>query len=415
MPDRHVLFYDVRSNPLEFLPACYAARRLGLGILLITNRKRLSLPKDLVSEVRVLDTADIDASVAAGVELARTCRVAGVTTWSDKDVITAAMLTERLGLPGPSVEAARTARNKYRMRAALAASPELIPRYAEVTSLEGLLAAAEDIGYPAVLKPTSGGGSAGIFEIHSPDDLRPAFDTLAALAQPSVHQLFLAGPGQLIYEEFLTGSEHSVEGIVSGEGVSIAGITDKTTLPPHHTEIRHRFPSALPERDQAAVRALTDTVVSAFGLRDCAFHLECKVEHGRARLIECAARIGGDFIASHLVPLATGQDLYAEVIRTATGEAPRLGDGDLGLRAGVVRVVPEREGVLAGFPGLLDTLSLPGVEHVCFDRTVGDRVLLPPNDYVGHIVSSVIARTATDGELGALLDQIDALMRPAMR
>lgn len=414
MPARHVLFYDLRSTPLEFLPACYAARRLGLRILLITNRKQPSLPPGLVEQVRVLDTADLEASVAAGVELAREYEIAGVTTWSDKDVITAAMLTERLGLPGPSVDAARIARTKHRMREALAGHPDLVPRHALVTSLPELLAAAEDIGFPAVLKPTSGGGSAGIFEIRAPDDLEPAYRALSVLAQPTVHQLFLAGPGQLVYEEFLTGSEHSVEGVVHDGRAVIAGITDKTTLPPFHTEIRHLFPSMLPAADQAAVRALTQTVVAEFGLQDCAFHLECKVAGGRARLIECAARIGGDFIASHLVPLATGQDFYTEVIRTATGEAPRLGATDLGLCAGVVRVVPEREGTIQSFPGLIDTLALPGVEHVCFERAVGDRVSLPPHDYVGHVVGSVIARTARHDELLGLLDQADALMRPAM-
>jgi formate-dependent phosphoribosylglycinamide formyltransferase (GAR transformylase) len=78
-----------------------------------------------------------------------------------------------------------------------------------VRSEEDAWAAATEIGFPLVLKPTAGAGSRSTFELHGPDDLRSAL----ARTRPHAHDEYIA-------EEFLSGREYSFETIcIRGEPV----------------------------------------------------------------------------------------------------------------------------------------------------------------------------------------------------
>lgn len=80
-------------------------------------------------------------------------------------------------------------------------------------------------------------------------------------------------PGQFVYEEFLDGSEHSVEGFLQRGRMRIAAITDKTTDGNSFLEIQHTQPTRLPAAGVAAIERLTALVVQTYGLDECTFHL----------------------------------------------------------------------------------------------------------------------------------------------
>jgi biotin carboxylase len=298
------------------------------------------------------------------------------------------------------------------MREALAGQPDTIPRYARITGWEELEKAAAEIGYPAVLKPTSASGSKGIFILHREAELRGAFDELMRYTRPEVDQVFTGNPNELIFEEFLAGSEHSVEGLVYQGEVVIAGVTDKETSEPFRLEVGHAFPSALePDRYQAVLR-LTRTVATAIGLDNCAFHLECMVgPDGTAKLVEVAARPGGDYISSHLVGLATGASFCENVLRVATGTPPRLGTST-GLHAGLRKVMAGGAGVFQGLDGLYPVLQHPGVKVAIAERPIGARVALPPADYGSSTLAAVIAVADSDAALRDTLRRVAEDVRP---
>lgn len=392
MSSEHVVIYlNLRRTHLEHGAAIEAAHRLGYGVALIADTVPAGLPEHIMCTVHQVDTYDpaaVDGAVDAIVDR---FTVRGVLTWSDRDVETVSRIARRLGLPAPSSGAARIARNKYLMREALAGHPECIPRYAKITTWDELTKAAANIGYPAVLKPISASGSKGIFVLPGEDALRRAFDELIRYTTPQVDPVFRDNPNELILEEFLVGTEHSVEGLVSGGVISIAGVTDKETTEPFRLELAHTFPSSLPAARLTAVHELTGTVLSAIGLDHCAFHLECMVDpQGRARLVEVAARVGGDFITSHLVGLATGTPFYENVIRVGTGYPPHLG-ALRPLFAGVRKVMADRPGVFEGIDGVYDALAVTGVRHIVAERAPGARVALPPADYLSSTLGAVLA------------------------
>lgn len=403
-----VLFLNTRRTALEYGPAFDAADGLGLDVVLITDTPAAGARGERSREVHVVDTYDVDAVLAVARDVAARHHVVGVTTWSDRDVVTVAVVAAALGLPGPSVDAARRARNKGAMRRALAHRPDLIPEFRVVTTAAELDAAEAEIGFPAVLKPTTGSGSKGIFLLDEPSDVAEAWQFLSAYTTSGADRVFAQAPGELVYERRLQGTEHSVEGYVSQGVVHVAGITDKSTTPDYRLEIAHEFPTALPAQDAAAVVRLTREVVAELGLDACAFHLECFVEpDGRARLVEVAARIGGDYITACLVPAATGRDFYADVLRVVTGQEPEPGPADVARVAQVRKVLATSEGVLTGIDGWSRLTDAPSVTAACRERAAGDAVRLPPADVMSCVVGTVIGARPL-GEREALRADLDA-------
>ena len=112
--------------------------------------------------------------------------------------ILAARLREALGVPGMSVDAVRGFRDKPLMRARVEAAGLRVPRSARVRTHAEARAAAEAIGYPLVLKPVAGAGSADTWRVADPDELEVALQATQHVEEASL-------------EEFITGEELTYE------------------------------------------------------------------------------------------------------------------------------------------------------------------------------------------------------------
>ncbi|MFD5468098.1 ATP-grasp domain-containing protein [Kitasatospora sp. NPDC127059] len=403
---RHVLFVNLRRIQREGLESLLAARRLGYGVVLL-GRSVPEFAKPLVDEFRQVDTYDREASLAAARELAKSYDLAGVANFTEVDVQLVSAIAADLGLRGMSETAALRARNKYAMKEALRHLGGVLPRFARVTGLDELRTALDEVGLPAVVKPTGASGSKGIFELREPADLEPAMARLAGIARPDFDPVFRQFGAEFIVEEYLEGDELSVEGFVSDGEVHVVTITDKVTSVPYHLELSHQVPSALPADAWAEITATTKDIVAGLGFDHCAFHLEAKWGERGLRFIEIAARPAGDYIGSHLVPLATGVDYFENVIRVATGDPLRL-EHDRRMNAGLRFVLAERAGRFEEVGGLQGLCEQAGFDHVFYEVPAGTEVALPPENFGQQRVAAVIARHVDRAGLEALLDRVPA-------
>ena len=152
-------------------------------------------------------------------------------------------------------------------------------------------------------------GSRGVNKINSFSDFENAFEV--AVQYSSVKKA--------IVEEFIEGDEVSVEGLSIDNQHSFLTITDKvTTGAPHFVELSHHQPSQLSPTVQAEIIKTAKASLDALNINNGASHTELKIdENGNVYVIEVGARMGGDFIGSHLVELSTGYDYMKAVINIA--------------------------------------------------------------------------------------------------
>jgi hypothetical protein len=115
-------------------------------------------------------------------------------------MVLAAQLREALGVPGLSTVQTLPFRDKERMKQVLDAAGVRTPRHFPATSVQQCWEAAERIGFPIILKPIAGAGSADTYRVNEPDELRDVLPRLRHVPMVSV-------------EEFVEGEEFTFDTI----------------------------------------------------------------------------------------------------------------------------------------------------------------------------------------------------------
>ena len=115
-------------------------------------------------------------------------------------VLTAAKLRERVGLPGMSYDTVLGFRDKKLMKDRVAAAGIRVPKSARITKASEARAAAEKIGYPMIIKPIAGAGSADTYRVNDAKELETALSKMRHVPEASC-------------EEFITGEEFTFDTI----------------------------------------------------------------------------------------------------------------------------------------------------------------------------------------------------------
>lgn len=278
---------------------------------------------------RVAGSRHIDDLVKQAAEWHAEQHFDGVITFAENSVVGVAAVAEALGLPSIGVPAAVCSRNKYLMRQAYQRAGLPVPRFRLVTELPQALAAAGEIGYPVIIKPTMGGGSYFVFRIDSPAEMVEKFDS----AHEGGRKLFWAateadgidlGPQGMLVESFLDGREYLMEALAWDDEVYLGSVVDRITREGGtYDDDVHHAPTSLSPADLAEVHRVVRAAAHAQGLRRSAMHAEVRFHEGRPHLLEIAARLGGgglDLIAR----LTADYDPVAAVVDVGRGVQPRV-------------------------------------------------------------------------------------------
>src|SRR5258708_37309633 len=102
-------------------PYIGAARRLGARVHVVEAPSRAPAIADQVDGVTIC-SGESDEAWAEAAAVAMACRPSGVLAFSEPHVLGAALVQDEYGLPGPSLRAAVTSRNKALQRGRVAAA-----------------------------------------------------------------------------------------------------------------------------------------------------------------------------------------------------------------------------------------------------------------------------------------------------
>lgn len=307
-----------------------------------------------------------------------------ITSTSDGPVRTAAYVNEKLGKqPDLAYEDSLCATIKSYMRDRLKEHQVPIPAYYAVKDFEEFMAAVEALSGACIVKPADNAGSRGVVLLDgtkqlSEDELKNTYEYSKGNSRN----------GTVMVEEFMTGAEVSVEAMTVNEETTIITITDKyITPPPYFVEIAHCEPSRLPEEVQEQIRSVTLQAVKAIGLKNGPSHTEIKVTPDGPKIVELAARLGGDFITSRLVPLSTGVDMVGASVLLATGAKVDL--EPKWQKGSAIHFIRGMEGRIKSITGVGAVSGMEGVEEVSVYKQTGDEVhgTKSSNDRLGHIIT----------------------------
>ncbi len=300
---RSILILGASRYQLEVIGA---ARTLGLRVVTVDNVP--SNPGHALADRAYFVDTTAETEVLGVAENEHVSAVIAACT--DVAVPTAALVAERLGLPGIPVNAARVLTSKLEFRCFQRKSALATMEFAEATEPLGQDARTLLEAGACVVKPDRSSGSKGIFIVNS---VREFAECVGEAKRYSLN-------GKAIVERFLWGSQGTCEGLAFGGAVRFACFTDRATVPPPHTATAAHFvPSNFSVAQKRGVLDSIEAVFALTGIRNTPFDCDFVVHEGRPYVIELTPRLGGNSL-SKLIRAAYGLDMAACGVGLACGE-----------------------------------------------------------------------------------------------
>ncbi len=232
-------------------------------------------------------------------------------------MILAARLREALGLRGMTVAETVPFRDKEAMKQVLDRAGIRTPRHRRATSESECRAAAEALGYPLIIKPIAGAGSADTYRLDGPADLEKTLPLVRHVADVSV-------------EEFIEGEEYTYDTICAGGRILYDNISWYRPRPliARSNEWVSSQTLALRDIDHPDLRGgreMGHQVLKALGFRTGFTHMEWfRKPDGEAVFGEIGARVAGAR-TTEIMNYACDIDVYtgwAEAVTRGTISQP---------------------------------------------------------------------------------------------
>jgi len=351
------------------MPAYYFARNnLGLGIIAFDYNP--DAPGMKYADLAVpVSTKDVDQAVSAAKELAKQHEIRGVFTCGADVEITVAAIAQALSLHGIPLDVAHRCNDKLLMHRYLdSVGFKDKARYGVVSSREELFAAAEEIGFPCVVKPLDNCASRGVQRVDSSIILAEAYDLAVSFNG--------SRDGMILIEECLQGTKHTVEMVVWQGQWHLLSIIDTHYISPRwpcETGL-NTTQQSLPMQDKmfAFASNLARLMDIDFGAHKVDINIAAD---GSIQLIELTARLSGGFHCQYASPLAFGSNDILAALKLAVGQPLDLADIQHRYEKGAaVRAVFPEPGQVVAIEGVEQAKSSPGVEQVFVWCKIGDRL-----------------------------------------
>jgi hypothetical protein len=266
------------------------------------------------------ETIDAEEMSAAARKLAARGRVHGVLSWHEAHILQSAKVAATLGLPGGDPDMVMRCRDKHLTRESLDAAGVPQPRSILVADIGEALDAAEQIGYPVVLKPRALAASLGVVRVDTPEELSAQFAFARDTTVPGAWEYDLV----VLVEECVTGPEISVDAAVHrGQVFPMCVARKEVGYPPYFEEVGHVVDAADPLLAEPEILQILQSTHTALGFDDGMTHTELKLTPAGPKIVEVNARLGGDMIP-YLGLRASGIDPGLVAAAVACGQQPRV-------------------------------------------------------------------------------------------
>lgn len=371
-----------------------AAQRLGLHpITLSADPSQYGYLSAEGTEVRRVDTGNLEALVCECSELRKSYDIVGITGFAGCDesvYLIMSKLCRHFALPGPNPTAIEGCYDKYVQRQLLAQAHVPVPAYHVATNATDVDNAAEKIGLPVIIKPVVGSGSSGVRLCRDAGELAQHANYLL-----SGKHIWRSSP-KILIEEFADGPHYSVD--TMGREVIAIGAAE-FGRPPHFVLRESIFPALLTDEQHKAMVDVSLSCLHALNLAWGPANIELRWTSRGPVVIEINPRLPG-CCTPQLIQLSCGVDLVSEHIKLVVNEELDVRNKHSHIAAARF-LVPELDGVLDWIGGDSQAASETGVAEVQL-YTKPQTAIVRKGDYldsIGHVIAACPSRIQTEAIL----------------
>lgn len=295
---------------------------------------------------------------------------------------------------GPSPQAIRSVGDKASAKAIAKLSGVPVVEGSEgiIESVEDGIRIAQKIGYPVMLKATSGGGGRGISIIRSTDEFKAIFEKTSMEAESSF------GDKNLYMERYIESPRHVEVQIMGDKFGNVVHLGERDcSLQRRNQKLVEESPSPImterlrTKMGQAAIKMAKAVKYSSAGT------IEFLVDQaGNFYFIEMNTRIQVEHPVTEAV---TGFDLVKEQIRIALDKPLSFKQTDVEIKGHAIECRINAEDPSHGFrptPGTIAQLVVPGGIGVRLDTHIYPNYVIPP--YYDSLLAKLIVYAPTRKE-----------------
>jgi acetyl-CoA carboxylase biotin carboxylase subunit len=291
---------------------------------------------------------------------------------------------------GPSAEVMERMGDKARAKDEMrAAGVPLVPGTNGAATLETARAAAEELGFPVLLKAAAGGGGRGMRTVHDVTDLAELYDRASSEAQAAF------GDGTLYVEKVITPARHvEIQVLCDNHGNVLTCGERECSIQRRHQKLIEESPSpALDDDLREEMEAAAERACHHIGYRNAGTIEFLVGPDGAFSFIEMNTRLQVEHPVTEVV---SSIDLVREQVRIAAGEHLAHG-GRSGPRLGhAIELRINAEDPLRDFapaPGRIERFRPPLGPGVRVDTFVEEGATIPP--YYDSLIAKVIVHDAS--------------------
>ncbi|MBS4773015.1 MAG: ATP-grasp domain-containing protein [Proteobacteria bacterium] len=338
------------------LPLLQTLRRYGFYVIVVAPQRANSPCFELADKFYYSDVKDKNLIL----DIARKEKVVAVLS-DQLDLATQSCgyAAENLGLIGNSYRSALLFSNKQLMHEFASKKGIKVAKNCKTDKLFDALEFIKHIKYPAVIKPVDSDASRGVYKICSDDELTEHFEDARKFSSD----------GTVLVEEFIEGQEYVVDGFAwDGKYQTLAiGKCFNFNIRGKCISKQRIFKSVALELSDVEKRIIkiNQEIVRSFSPKIASTQGEYIYDHHRNEIYfnEIAARGGGCFVSSHLVPYASGIDVNDLLVKYISGQ---LHQQAINLKAGYSAytcfLLPP--GIIKSIEGIDSIKSLSSVKDI---------------------------------------------------
>jgi ATP-grasp domain len=291
--------------PVEMAYFTRALSAVGATVIGVGDQPASALPdaaRDAMAHYEHVTLSNEGDVLGALHGLARHVSIDHVECLWEPYMLLAARIRETFGMPGMTVEQTVPFRDKERMKQAIDAAGIRTPWHVSATTVAAVWEAAERVGYPLIVKPIAGAGSADTYRVDSAEELAEVLPLLRHVPEVSV-------------EEFIDGEEFTFDTVCANGSILFENVMWYRPRPLQMRMHEWISPASIVLRDLTVPdiqggRQIGADVLSALGFRTGFTHMEWyRKSDGEAVFGEIGARPPGARVVD-LMNYATNGDLY---------------------------------------------------------------------------------------------------------
>ena len=243
----------------------------------------------------------------------------------------------------------------------------------EVLTADDAIKVGREIGYPVLVKASSGGGGRGMKVAKSDAEMKEAFSTARSEAKAAF------GDDAVYIEKFLEKPRHIEIQVIADTHGNVVHLGERDcSLQRRHQKVFEEAPSTvLDDAAREDIGEIVSTAIKNLGYRGVGT-VEFLYEDGQFYFIEMNTRLQVEHPVTEMI---TGLDLVREQIRIASGEKLNFSQADIEFHGHAVecRINAENAKTFTPSPGLISHYHAPGGLGVRMDSAAYGGYSIPPH------------------------------------